>query len=93
MKGRSGGSCFLLLLFFRDKRKGDIGAWGYPPGVGVVVEGRDGMDDGMVDVVVVGMCGVGCHSLHRAEALCWVMSPYRGDGWVDTHSRRGKPLR
>ena len=41
LKGRSGGSCFLLLLFFRDKRKGDIGVWGYPPGVGVVVEGRD----------------------------------------------------
>ena len=35
------------------------GVWGYPPGVGVVVEGRDGMDDGMVDVVVVGMDGVG----------------------------------
>ena len=24
------------------------------------------------------MCGVGCHSLHRAEALCWVMSPLQG---------------
>ena len=58
-KGRSGGSCFLLLLFFRDKRKGDIGVWGYPPGVGVVVEERDGMDDGMDGVVVVGMDGVG----------------------------------
>ena len=32
---------------------------GYPPGVGVVVEGRDGMDGGMVDVVMVGMDGVG----------------------------------
>lgn len=31
---------------------------GIPQGVGVVVEGRDGMDDGMVGVVVVGMDGV-----------------------------------
>ena len=35
------------------------GVGGYPPGVGVVVEGRDGMDDGMDGVVMVGMDGVG----------------------------------
>ena len=30
------------------------------------------MDDGMDDV------GVGCHPLHRAEALRWGMSPLQG---------------
>ena len=48
-----------LVPFLCAKEMNEYGVWGYPPGVGVVVEGRDGMDDGMVDVVVVGMDGVG----------------------------------
>lgn len=36
-----------------------MGSGGIPQELVVVVEGRDGMDDGMVDVVVVGMDGVG----------------------------------
>ena len=37
----------------------EYGGWGYPPGSVDVGDGNDGMDDGMVDVVVVGMNGVG----------------------------------
>jgi hypothetical protein len=36
-----------------------MGSGGIPQELVVVVEGRDGMDDGMVGVVVVGMDGVG----------------------------------
>ena len=54
----------------------------------LVLLSKEGMmDDGMVGVVGVGwmlvtemlgwMVLVWCYTLHRAEALCWVMSPYR----------------
>ena len=36
-----------------------MGSGGIPQELVVVVEGRDGMDDGLVDVVMVGMDGVG----------------------------------
>ena len=29
------------------------------------------------------MCGVGCHPIHRAETLCWVMSPLQGRWMVE----------
>ena len=43
-----------------------MGSGGIPQELVVVVEGRDGMDDGMVGVVVVGMT---IHS-HRGKPLC-----------------------
>ena len=51
------GSCFFS-SFICAKRKDRLGSGGIPQGVGCG-DGNGGMDDGMVDVVVVGMDGVG----------------------------------